>query len=140
MNRARTLGRHTLGRRTIAEAMERNLGDILDLSIRGGNLGTIPRGVFTEPISLTPPSYPTIASETWTILRQKAVASALERNPGILLPLTGRQGKALVSRNASGELETGRAAPAEGATVKEAGEAVDEPGSNVYLWREALRG
>ncbi len=78
-------------------------------------LGTMPRGIFTEPISLTPPDEPAIPLENWTTLWQRAVDSAMARNPSTSLPLTGHHDKTLVCRNSVGELVTHRAANADGA-------------------------
>ena len=101
-------------RRTIDDAIERTMGDNR-VSTKTSDLGTMPHGIFTEPISLTPPGNPPIPLTNWTILWQQAVASAMDRNPSTHLPLTGHQGKTLVSRDSDGSLTTTRAANANGA-------------------------
>ena len=101
-------------RRTIDDAIERTMGDD-GVSTKTSDLGTMPHGIFTEPISLTPPGNPPIPLANWTTLWQQAVASAMDRNPSTQLPLTGHQGKTLVSRDSDGSLTTTRAANANGA-------------------------
>ena len=101
-------------RRTIEDAIERTMGDN-GVDTKTGDLGTLRHGIFTEPISLTPPGDQPISLANWTTLWKQAVASAMDRNPSTNLPLTGHQGKTLVSREPDGSLTTTRAANANGA-------------------------
>ena len=101
-------------RRTIADAVESAIGGN-QIATKTSDLGTMRQGIFTEPLSLTPPGDPPIPLANWTTLWQQAVNSAMARNPSTPLPLTGHQGKTLVSRNQDGILTTTRAANADGA-------------------------